>query len=260
VDVNYCDVRGGQTGIYNSGAGTVNWGPGNIEEDPLFVSPGYWGDVNDITTPREPDHPNAVWVDGDYHLLPTSPCIDRGDNGNLPPDEIDLDGDGDMLELLPWDLDNNPRIMDGDVDGTPDVDMGAYESFLPVPMKFTPQKLNCKSNGRWVKAHFVLPDIFVIDDVNTAELVKIIQPFEIEAHHMNVFINLDGLVEIEAAFDRSDFCALVDLGDVKVEAIGRLWDQINGDQVFYGTDTIVCFRKPENTVWPATSCTRKMTR
>ncbi|MFC1763385.1 right-handed parallel beta-helix repeat-containing protein [Planctomycetota bacterium] len=71
-------------------------GEGNIDEDPLFANPGYWADVNDPNIVVEPNDPNAVWIDGDYHLKsqagrfdPTtqawveddvaSPCIDAGD-------------------------------------------------------------------------------------------------------------------------------------------------------------------------------------
>jgi len=67
-------------------------GMGNIGADPLFVN-----DAN-----------------GDYHLLQDSPCIDTGDpNYIAEPNETDLDG--------------NPRVLDGDNDGIPVVDMGAYE-------------------------------------------------------------------------------------------------------------------------------------
>ncbi|MHC4500691.1 MAG: choice-of-anchor Q domain-containing protein, partial [Planctomycetota bacterium] len=97
ITITYSDVQGA-------------WpGQGNIEADPCFVDPGYWdsngtaGDVND-----------DYWVDGDYHLLPGSPCIDAGDpNYVAEPNETDLDG--------------KPRVLDGDGDGTSVVDMGAYE-------------------------------------------------------------------------------------------------------------------------------------
>ena len=80
---------------------TLNWALGNIDLDPCFVEPGYW-DVNN------------VWVEGDYHLLDGSPCIDAGDpNYVAGPNETDLDG--------------NPRVVDGDNDGNSVVDMGAYE-------------------------------------------------------------------------------------------------------------------------------------
>ena len=49
-------------------------GEGNIETDPCFVNPGYW-DPNG--TPG--DDSDDFWVNGDYHLLPDSPCIDAGD-------------------------------------------------------------------------------------------------------------------------------------------------------------------------------------
>jgi parallel beta-helix repeat protein/predicted outer membrane repeat protein len=69
----------------------------------------------------------------DFHLLPGSPCIDAGDSNNIPADWADLDGDGDMNEPIPFDLDGHPRVMDGDKDGISVVDMGSYE-FNHVPV------------------------------------------------------------------------------------------------------------------------------
>ena len=73
-------------------------GLGNINEDPLFASPGYW----------ESD-PNDLWVEGDYHLqsetgrwdtesdtwlmdMVTSPCIDAADPNTPWIREIELNG------------------------------------------------------------------------------------------------------------------------------------------------------------------------
>ena len=79
----FSDVEGGFSGT------------GNINANPYFVQLGYW-DATDI------------WVEGDYHLLPDSPCIDTGDPAYVPaPDETDIDG--------------GPRVINGIVD------MGAYE-------------------------------------------------------------------------------------------------------------------------------------
>jgi len=82
--VSYCDIAGG-------------WpGDGNIDTDPLFVQRGYWADARDPNVVVEPDDPEAIWIDGDYHLqskagrwdaekqiwvqdLATSPGIDAGD-------------------------------------------------------------------------------------------------------------------------------------------------------------------------------------
>jgi hypothetical protein len=81
--VTFSNVEGGFTG------------QGNINADPLFVQLGYWNTA-------------GIWVEGDYHLLPDSPCVDTGDPAYVSqPDETDLDG--------------GPRVINGIVD------MGAYE-------------------------------------------------------------------------------------------------------------------------------------
>ncbi|MHC4499654.1 MAG: choice-of-anchor Q domain-containing protein, partial [Planctomycetota bacterium] len=81
---------------------------GNMNADPAFVELGYWADPNDPNIIREPNNPNVVWIDGDYHLLPFSPCIDAGNPDYIAePDETDLDGE--------------PRVINGQID------MGAYE-------------------------------------------------------------------------------------------------------------------------------------
>ncbi|MBA7574211.1 hypothetical protein ES708_16013 [subsurface metagenome] len=101
-------------------------------------------------------------------------------------------------------------------------------------MKFTPQALNPGSKGRWVKAHFVLPEGFEVNDVDANTPAKIAH-LGIESAYMDVFINDDGLVEIEIAFDRADFCgAGMDYGLADVVVIGKL---ISG-QDFVGSDTV----------------------
>jgi hypothetical protein len=71
-------------------------GEGNINTDPFFVSAGHWADANDPNITLEPNDPNAIWIDGNYHLKSqagrwdpnseswvkddvSSPCIDAGD-------------------------------------------------------------------------------------------------------------------------------------------------------------------------------------
>ncbi len=98
VTVSYSDVAGGEDGVSVDGVGTLIWGAGNIDEDPLFVT--------DPTC-------------GDYFLSPGSPCIDAADNAAVPRD-------------ITTDLCANPRFVDDLAtddtgNGEPPVDMGAYE-------------------------------------------------------------------------------------------------------------------------------------
>lgn len=55
LTISYSDVEGGQDSVYVEN-GTLNWGEGNIDADPLFVS--FYG--------------------FDFLLHPTSPCVDAG--------------------------------------------------------------------------------------------------------------------------------------------------------------------------------------
>jgi len=90
-----------------------NWtglrgGIGNTSQNPLFV--------------RDPNDPNAMWVDGNYRLRPDSPCIDAGDNNSVPVDvTTDLDGHPRFIDDLCTNDTGNPPGTDAIVD------MGAYE-------------------------------------------------------------------------------------------------------------------------------------
>ena len=87
VSLSYCNIDGGINAINTNNSGTIIWGEGNIDEDPLFVG----GDPFS------------------YELTKYSPCIDAG-----TPDTTGL-------HLPATDLAGNPRIFNGRID------IGAYE-------------------------------------------------------------------------------------------------------------------------------------
>jgi parallel beta-helix repeat protein/predicted outer membrane repeat protein len=232
LEITNCILWDGGNEIWNNNDSTITitfsdvdggWpGEGNIDADPCFVAPAYW----DAT---------GVWVEGDYHLVPGSPCIDAGDNNSLPADTADLDGDGNTAEPIPWDIERNARVLDGDSDGNSVVDMGAYEAnYVEVAMKFTPQTLNPGSQGKWVKVHFVLPEGFGVEVVD-ANRPAVIWQVGVGSQWINVFVNEEELVEVEAAFGRAAFCAEVP-AERTLDVMGILYG--TSGESFYGTDTV----------------------
>ncbi len=88
-------------------------GQGNISDTPLFLGA----------------------LGGNYRLNAASPCIDAGNVWASAPDTLDLDSDGNTIEIVPFDFDGNPRI--ADVRSKPNagcsgvlgaIDIGAFET------------------------------------------------------------------------------------------------------------------------------------
>jgi len=107
--VSYCDVEGGYAGT------------GNIDADPCFASPPYWGNPAEPNLPAARDDPTAVWVSGDYHLRDNSPCIDAGDPDFFPAQTPNLS------HFFAVDIDGQPRVMG------PRPDLGYDEVARPEP-------------------------------------------------------------------------------------------------------------------------------
>ena len=111
--MNYSDIQGGQAGVSISGQGTLFFQAGSLDVDPQFLGPA------------------------DFHLGPTSPCIDAGNTFVVPLDVLDLDGDGNVTEPNPYDLDrvarfrDVPSVPDTGLGTPPIVDMGPYERHSP---------------------------------------------------------------------------------------------------------------------------------
>jgi hypothetical protein len=186
---------------------------GNINTDPCFVKVGYW-DANG--TPDDFD--DDFWVEGDYHLLEESVCINAGDPDYVAePNETDLDG--------------VPRVLFGRID------MGAYEyNFIEAEMDFVPEMLNCESKGDWVEAHIVLPEGYLPEDVDVNS-PAVAEPIGAESEYIEVLDEGDGNYGIVAVFDREVFCEALggdEEKELEVTVIGSFTDGVR----FYGTDTI----------------------
>ncbi len=100
VNLSYDNIDGGMDSVFVEGASTVEWGPGNLDLDPLFANPD----------------------NGDYRLLTGSPCIDAADNTAVP-DDVTTDLNGNLRFV------DDPATPDsGNPDGiNPIVDIGAHE-------------------------------------------------------------------------------------------------------------------------------------
>jgi parallel beta-helix repeat protein len=81
VNISHSNVKGGQASVYIEKGCMLNWGPGMIDADPLFVDPAL----------------------EDFHLTFNSPCRGSGDDSAVPPDLLD-------------DFEGDPRIAYGTVD------------------------------------------------------------------------------------------------------------------------------------------------
>lgn len=80
VNIDNCDVKGGQTNVEIDASSTLNWGAAMLDTNPLF---------------EDSDS-------GDFHLQTVSPCMNAGDN--------------DAAGILPFDFEGDDRIVDGTVD------------------------------------------------------------------------------------------------------------------------------------------------
>ncbi len=197
VSVTYSDIQSGWVG------------QGNIDADPCFISPGYW-DPNG--TPYDAN--DDFWINGDYHLLAVSPCIDAGDpNYIAEPNETDLDG--------------KPRIIYGRID------MGAYEyePSIPAEVRIVPRSINLASVGKWIICYIWLAEDYDVADI---EPNSVLLEDEIQAESLQV----DEQEQVAIVrFSRSEVQSALgglEPGDVELTISGEL----SGGTRFEGTDTI----------------------
>jgi len=184
ASVSYSDVLGGWPGF------------GNIDAAPCFVELGYWD-------------ANGVWVEGDYHLLRSSPCINAGDpNYIAEPNETDLDG--------------KPRVIGGRID------MGAYESPVPAEVRIVPRTINLASEGKWITCYISLPEDYNVADIDPN---SVLLEDEIQAESFRV----DEQQQVAIVrFSRSEVQNILEPGEVELTVSGELTDGTR----FEGNDII----------------------
>ena len=176
-------------------------GEGNFEADPCFVDPGYWDAYGE-------------WFDGDYHLLPDSPCINAGDPDHpYDPNETDSGGE--------------PRVIGGRID------MGAYEyrPLIPAEARFLPRTINPASQGRWITCYIWFPEGYDVADINSNSIL--LEFFDKEIEPEQFWVNEEQQVAM-ARFSRSEVQAILTVGQNELTITG----QLTGGSVFEGTDVV----------------------
>jgi Big-like domain-containing protein len=126
-------AKPGQSGVYCTQSGSLAARFNNIFSP---LGPAYGGACPDMTgtdgnISADPQFANPT--QGDYHLQVGSPSIDAGDNTALNLPDTDLDGD--------------PRILDGDGDGTSTIDMGVDEFLLPPGFTLPTSRITFPTEG-----------------------------------------------------------------------------------------------------------------
>ena len=132
--IRFCDIAdcGGSGSGWDNTLGSD--GGGNIDADPCFI---------DADGPDDIPGTN----DDDLSLNSGSLCIDSGDN---------------YAVHIAYDLDGQPRIMDGDNDGTAIVDMGSYEhngpAYEPVVVYVNAAASGANNGSSWTDSFLSLQD------------------------------------------------------------------------------------------------------
>ncbi|MBN2591738.1 MAG: hypothetical protein JXA96_17865 [Sedimentisphaerales bacterium] len=125
LSVDYSDIQYGPNDIIVADGSILKYEPNNIDTYPMFVQPGSWTNQN-------------MWIDGDYHLLQSSPCIDSGNPDRDYSDQNDIDGDARLIGQY--------------------VDMGADEAQEYIPPVFVqlemsgPHQVKENETGQYITA------------------------------------------------------------------------------------------------------------
>lgn len=204
VQFSYCDIQGGQDNIQVDSGCTLGWSQ-NIDVDPMFVLAGYVDDLRN-------------YVEGDWHLMETSPCIDAGDPGFVA-------GAGET------DIDGNERVSGGLVD----IGADEYLKGIEVDIRITPRTLNLSSKGNYINCSIALDGGYDITDIDISTILLhgVVAPESVryDAEEDKLMIK----------FDRAGTQELLEgmTGEVSLIVKGKL----NNDMDFEGSDTINLIEK-----------------
>lgn len=157
VAVSQCTVTANSAGISGSAiytlydwvgvSNSIVWGNNGVQVDGpgeinfrFSIIPAFQDGMNCFTA-------NPLFVNAaanDYRLQSGSPAIDMGSHAMIPLDLLDLDDDGSTIEILPHDLDDQPRVQrfgaeEGPCGEYAVIDLGAFEvTGVIAPVVHTP--------------------------------------------------------------------------------------------------------------------------
>ncbi len=143
LDIDYCDVQGGEESVFQEPGSSLLWGEANFDVDPLFSSPS----------------------DFDYHLRPASPCIDIG-----------------IYVRIDEDMDGDPRPLGVAVDVGADevsvftLDLDAFYDGSELALVYT---LGTPEPATWANYLIVTYPMIQVFPLGTAPLPAIDPPMEI---------------------------------------------------------------------------------
>ncbi|MCD4811225.1 hypothetical protein K8R14_01290 [bacterium] len=181
-------------------------GEGNISANPMFV------DANG----------------GDYHLQPSSPCIDAGANDVPALPETDFEGDS--------------RIIDGDNDGTATVEMGADEYvslIVRADIRIQPMVLNLESKRKAIICLIRLPEECDIRNI-ASDSLELSIPSCSGSEAINVSRGFPLRRRFLAFFPRQDLIDEIENMDLELptKLDLKLNGELNDGTLFEGLDTI----------------------
>ena len=196
--------------LFNGGNEIRNNDNSNIMITYSDVQTGWPGKGNIDAYPYFVDAAN-----GDYHLLPVSPCINTGDpNYIAEPNETDLEA--------------KPRVMGGRID------MGPYE-FISAEVRFLPRTINLLSKGKGITACIRLPENYNVTDIITN---SILLQNKIKAESVQID---EGKQVLIATFSHEHLQEILNTGDIELTISGRL----TGGDFFKAAEVITVINNSE---------------